>query len=31
MFEDLPTTKLKLISATPISSGVVGFHYERHV
>lgn len=29
MFEDLPRTKLSLVSATPFSSGVVGFHYER--
>lgn len=29
MFEDLPRTKLELISATPFSSGVVGFHYKR--
>lgn len=29
MFEDMPRTKLKLVSATPFSSGVVGFHYER--
>jgi dihydrofolate reductase len=29
MFEDLPMTKLELISATPFSSGVVGFHYKR--
>lgn len=31
MFEDLPRTKLELISATPFSSGVVGFHYKRQV
>jgi dihydrofolate reductase len=29
MFEDLPRTKLDLVSATPFSSGVVGFHYKR--
>lgn len=29
MFEDLPRTKLTLISATPFTSGVVGFHYQR--
>jgi dihydrofolate reductase len=29
MFEDLPRTKLDLVSATPFSSGVVGFHYRR--
>lgn len=29
MFEDLPKTKLELVSATPFSSGVVGFHYKR--
>jgi dihydrofolate reductase len=27
MFEDLPRTKLKLVSATKFNSGVVGFHY----
>lgn len=27
MFEDLPQTKLELLSATPFKSGVVGFHY----
>lgn len=31
MFEDLPRTKLTLISATPFSCGVVGFHYKRQV
>ena len=31
MFEDLPRTKLDLVSATPFSSGVVGFHYKRHL
>jgi dihydrofolate reductase len=29
MFEDLPRIKLELLSATPFSSGVVGFHYKR--
>jgi dihydrofolate reductase len=29
MFEDLPTTKLDLVSAASFSSGVVGFHYKR--
>jgi dihydrofolate reductase len=29
MFEDLPGTKLDLVSATSFSSGVVGFHYRR--
>ena len=29
MFEELPRTKLELVSATPFSSGVVGFHYKR--
>jgi dihydrofolate reductase len=29
MFEDLPRTKLSLVSATPFSSGVVGFHYRK--
>ena len=28
MFEDLPRTKLDLVSATSFSSGVVGFHYK---
>ncbi len=27
MFEDLPRTKLELLSATTFGSGVVGFHY----
>ncbi len=27
MFEDLPRTKLKLVSETKFNSGVVGFHY----
>lgn len=31
MFEDLPRTKLNLVSATPFSSGVVGFHYKRQL
>ena len=31
MFEDLPRTKLDLISATTFSSGVVGFHYKRQL
>lgn len=29
MFENLPKTKLNLVSATPFSSGVVGFHYKK--
>lgn len=29
MFEDLPRTKLDLVSATSFASGVVGFHYKR--
>ncbi len=29
MFEDLPRTKLDLMSATPFTSGVVGFHYRK--
>lgn len=29
MFEELPRTKLTLVSATPFTSGVVGFHYKR--
>lgn len=29
MFEDLPRTKLALVSATQFDSGVVGFHYKR--
>jgi dihydrofolate reductase len=29
MFEDLPRTKLELVSVTPFESGVVGFHYKR--
>ena len=29
MFEELPTTKLELISATSFDSGVVGFHYKK--
>ena len=29
MFEDLPKTKLNLVSATKFSSGVVGFHYTK--
>ncbi len=29
MFEDLPRTKLNLVSATTFNSGVVGFHYKR--
>ncbi|MGZ3695926.1 MAG: dihydrofolate reductase family protein [Bdellovibrionota bacterium] len=29
MFEDLPTTKLALESATKLGSGVVGLHYKR--
>lgn len=28
MFEDLPRTKLDLVSVTPFRSGVVGFHYQ---
>ncbi len=31
MFEDMPTTRLNLVSATPFRSGVVGFHYRRQV
>jgi dihydrofolate reductase len=31
MFEDLPITKLELISATTFSSGVVGFHYKKQL
>jgi len=31
MFEDLPRTKLDLVSATSFSSGVVGFHYKKKV
>jgi dihydrofolate reductase len=31
MFEDMPRTTLTLVSATPFSSGVVGFHYKRQV
>jgi dihydrofolate reductase len=31
MFEDLPRTKLELVSATPFHSGVVGFHYRKQV
>ncbi len=29
MFEDLPKSKLNLVSATKFSSGVVGFHYAK--
>ena len=29
MFEDLPRTKLNLVSATTFKGGVVGFHYEK--
>ena len=29
MFEDLPITKLNLVSATKFNSGVVGFHYTK--
>lgn len=29
MFEDLPMTKLNLVSATTFNSGVVGFHYSK--
>ena len=29
MFEDLPRTRLKLVSATRFNSGVVGFHYTK--
>lgn len=29
MFEEMPTTKLELISATPFDNGVVGFHYRK--
>lgn len=29
MFEDLPRTKLNLVSATKFTSGVVGFHYSK--
>jgi len=31
MFEDLPKTKLELVSATSFGSGVVGFHYIRQL
>jgi dihydrofolate reductase len=31
MFEDLPRTKLELVSATPFDSGVVGFHYRKQI
>lgn len=29
MFEELPRTKLNLVSATTFSSGVIGFHYTK--
>jgi len=29
MFDELPRTKLKLVSATKFNSGVVGFHYTK--
>ena len=29
MFEDLPKTKLNLVSTTKFNSGVVGFHYKK--
>jgi hypothetical protein len=29
MFEDMPRTKLELVSATTFASGVVGFHYRK--
>jgi dihydrofolate reductase len=31
MFEDLPRTKLDLVSATSFDSGVVGFHYKKQL
>ena len=31
MFEDLPKTKLNLLSATTFRSGVVGFHYKKSI
>jgi dihydrofolate reductase len=31
MFEDVPITKLELLSATAFNCGVVGFHYRKHL
>jgi dihydrofolate reductase len=31
MFDSMPKTKLNLVSTTPFTSGVVGFHYRKAV